>query len=153
MPTSTESGVLEANRTFYDAFQKRDSAAMEHLWAEEHASSCIHPGWAPLVGRQAVMASWRAIFGSPDPPRIQMTDAHAVVLGTAAFVTCIEHLTDGDHRGDQRVRRGARPMADGPPSRRPHADTAHLAQARLEPDELTASLAKLVPREPRVSSR
>jgi len=94
VPTSVEMAVLDANRAFYTAFQKRDNTAMEHVWAEEHASSCIHPGWAPLVGRQAVMASWRAIFGSPDPPRVEMTDAHAVVLGGAAFVMCIEHLAD-----------------------------------------------------------
>jgi hypothetical protein len=94
VPTSPEGAVLAANRAFYDAFARQDNNAMEHLWAEEHESACIHPGWAPLVGRQAVMASWRAIFASPDPPRIEMTDAHAVILGTAAFVTCVEHLGD-----------------------------------------------------------
>ena len=63
VPTSIEIAVLDANRAFYTAFQKRDNNAMEHVWAEEHPSSCIHPGWAPLMGREAVMASWRAIFG------------------------------------------------------------------------------------------
>jgi ketosteroid isomerase-like protein len=92
VPQPVEVAVLEVNRAFYGAFQKRDNDAMELVWAEEHGSSCIHPGWAPLVGRHAVMASWRAIFGSPDPPRIEITDAHAVVLGGAAFVTCIEHF-------------------------------------------------------------
>ena len=94
MPTPIETAVLDANRAFYAAFQKRDQAAMEHIWAEEHGSSCVHPGWAPLIGRHAVMASWRAILGSPESPRIEMTDAHAVVLGNAAVVTCIEHLPD-----------------------------------------------------------
>jgi hypothetical protein len=94
VPTPVETPVLEANRAFYSAFQERDNEAMEHVWAEEHGSSCIHPGWAPLVGRHAVMASWRAIFGSADPPRIEVTDAHAVIIGGAAFVTCIEHLAD-----------------------------------------------------------
>jgi ketosteroid isomerase-like protein len=94
VPTSVEIAVLQVNRAFYGAFQNRDNKAMEQVWAEEHASSCIHPGWAPLVGRHAVMASWRAILGSADPPRIEMTDAQAVVLGSAALVTCIEHLAD-----------------------------------------------------------
>jgi ketosteroid isomerase-like protein len=92
VPTPIETDVLDANRAFYTAFQRRDISSMEHIWSEEHPASCVHPGWAPLLGRQAVMASWRAIFGSPDPPRVEMTDAHAVVIGTAAFVTCIEHL-------------------------------------------------------------
>ena len=86
--------MLAANRAFYAAFRERDAPAMEHLWALEHPASCIHPGWGPLIGRQTVMASWRAIFGSSDPPRIEMTDPHAVVVGSAAFVTCVEHITD-----------------------------------------------------------
>jgi len=89
-----EDGVLAANQAFYTAFNQRDTYAMEHLWALEHRASCIHPGWAPLFGRQTIMASWRAIFGSPEPPRIEMTDAHALVMGSAALVTCIEHLGD-----------------------------------------------------------
>ena len=129
VPTSIEIAVLDANRAFYTAFQKRDNNAMEHIWAEQHPSSCIHPGWAPLMGRQAVMASWRAIFGSPEPPRIEMTDASAVVLGGAAFVTCIEHLADGtiaatnvfvEEEGRWRmVHHHGGPMPPPRPSRRP----------------------------------
>jgi ketosteroid isomerase-like protein len=94
VPTPLEEAVLAANRAFYNAFQERDTRAMEHLWALEHPASCVHPGWAPLMGRQNVMASWRAIFGSPDATRIEISDPHAVVMGSAAFVTCVEHITD-----------------------------------------------------------
>jgi ketosteroid isomerase-like protein len=129
VPTSTEGAVLDANRTFYDAFRRGDSNAMEHVWAEEHATACIHPGWAPLIGRQAVMASWRAIFGSPEPPRIEVTDARAVVLGSAAYVTCVEHLGDANiaatnvfvaERGQWRlVHHHGGPMPTSRASRRP----------------------------------
>ena len=81
------------------------------------------------MGRQTVMASWRAIFGSPEPPRIEMTDANAVVLGGAAFVTCIEHLADGtiaatnvfvEEQGRWRmVHHHGGPMPPPRPSRRP----------------------------------
>ena len=94
MANPLEDAVLAANQAFYTAFNERDTNGMEQLWAVEHRASCIHPGWAPLFGRQTIMASWRAIFGSPEPPRIDMTDAHAVVMGSAAFVVCVEHLLD-----------------------------------------------------------
>ncbi len=93
--TSVDDAVLAANRAFYDAFKQRDTSAMEQIWAEEHAASCIHPGWAPLLGRQTIMASWRAIFGSAGAPEIETSDARAVIVGNAALVTCVEHLSTG----------------------------------------------------------
>lgn len=92
MPTPSDAAVLAANRTFYAAFNRRDIRGMEECWAERTPISCIHPGWAPLFGRQAVMASWRAIFGSAEPPQIEMDEPHAVVVGSTAFVVCSEHL-------------------------------------------------------------
>jgi ketosteroid isomerase-like protein len=95
VPPPLEDAVLAANRAFYAAFKKRDSNAMEQVWAVDHAVSCIHPGWSPLVGRQTIMASWRAIFGGAEPPEVDVSDPRAVMLGGAAFVTCVEHLADG----------------------------------------------------------
>jgi ketosteroid isomerase-like protein len=94
VPTPLEDAVLAANRAFYNAFLERDPHAMEQIWAVEHPASCIHPGWAPLLGRENVMASWRAILGSPEAPRIEVTDPKVVVLGGAGLVTCVEHITD-----------------------------------------------------------
>jgi ketosteroid isomerase-like protein len=95
VPTPIEEAILAANRAFYTAFNDRDPKAMEQLWATEHRASCIHPGWAPLVGRDNVVESWRAILGSPGSPEIAVTDAHVVMVSDAAFVTCIEHLPAG----------------------------------------------------------
>ena len=132
VPPSPVDAVLAANRAFYMAFRERDTSAMEHRWALQHPVSCIHPGWAPLVGRQTVMASWKAIFGSPDPPRVEMTDPHAVVVGSAAFVTCVEHLTDAtiaatnvfvEEAGEWRlVHHHGSPMPMPRSSRRPSSD-------------------------------
>ena len=129
MSTSPEDAVLAANRAFYTAFRERDTTAMEHLWALEHAASCIHPGWAPLLGRPTIMASWRAIFGSADPPRVEMTDPHALVVGNAAFVVCVEHVTDAtiaatnvfvqEHGQWRMVHHHGSPMPSPRPSRRP----------------------------------
>ena len=46
--------VLFANEAFYQAFAARDLAAMEEVWAHHCPVACIHPGWPPLHGRQAV---------------------------------------------------------------------------------------------------
>src|SRR5262249_37082488 len=75
-----------------DAFAKADADAMARLWAREHVVACIHPGWIALHGRDEVVGSWRAILSSPEPPKVTASDASAVIIGDAAFVTCIEHI-------------------------------------------------------------
>lgn len=41
--------VLQANSRFYDAFSKKDPAAMESIWLQDRSSICIHPSFKPLV--------------------------------------------------------------------------------------------------------
>src|SRR5262245_25344877 len=84
-----EAAVLAANAAFYDAFARRDAAAMDALWAREVEVACIHPGWEALRGRAQVLASWRAIL-SGSPPPIRCAEATAHLLGGAAFVICAE---------------------------------------------------------------
>jgi ketosteroid isomerase-like protein len=91
----TELEVLEANEAFYRAFATRDANAMAAVWAEAHPVACIHPGWDVLDGRDAVLASWRGIFGSGDSPDVTCSLAEARVLGEAAFVTCHEEIGEG----------------------------------------------------------
>ena len=89
-----ETAVLAANQAFYDAFGRRDLAAMEALWARERPVACIHPGWPALLERGAVMQSWRQILGSSGAPAIRCAHARAFVLEGAAFVVCYELLAD-----------------------------------------------------------
>ena len=42
MPDET-SAVLAANQAFYAAFARRDTAAMDDLWARETRVACLHP--------------------------------------------------------------------------------------------------------------
>jgi ketosteroid isomerase-like protein len=124
-----ETAVLAANRAFYKAFAERNVRAMLQLWAREHVVACIHPGWAPLHGSEAVLASWKAILGSQEAPRIRFTDPAAVVFGDAAVVTCVEHIRDAElaatnvfalENGEWRlVHHHAGPMAATGESRRP----------------------------------
>ncbi len=85
------SEVLAANAAFYAAFAHRDAAAMEDLWAREARVACLHPGWTPLVGREAVLQSWRGILlGGGAPASIRCEGAEAHVTGDAAWVICFE---------------------------------------------------------------
>lgn len=84
--------VLAANQAFYAAFAARDAEAMEALWARRAPVACIHPGWQPLHGRDAVLASWRDIMGSPTSPPIRCGEAVAHVLGATAVVICSERF-------------------------------------------------------------
>ena len=88
--------VLAANEAFYAAFNDGDAGAMDALWAAEAQVACLHPGWKPLLGRQAVMQSWRGILlggGAPDSIRCENAVAH--VSGDVAWVVCIEALPAG----------------------------------------------------------
>lgn len=84
--------ILFANDAFYTAFASRDTGAMAEIWSARANVSCIHPGWLPLFGRDAVMQSWHAILGNPDAPRIRCLNATAHAFGDAAYVICFERV-------------------------------------------------------------
>lgn len=91
-----EEEVLAANAAFYEAFARRDTAAMESLWSHDIEVVCVHPGWRALVGRDEVMASWYSILGSPAAPAISFRDALVRLRGEMAFVLCTESLPGGE---------------------------------------------------------
>jgi ketosteroid isomerase-like protein len=85
-----EAAALAANDAFYDAFNQKDMALMEAIWAGSADVTCIHPGWNLLRGRDAVLESWRNILGNPAQPRIVTGGAEASVHGALAVVVCRE---------------------------------------------------------------
>jgi hypothetical protein len=84
--------VLAANDAFYKAMREGDYAAMERLWAERRTVTCTHPDWHMLMGREAVMESWRMILTEHEPPEIWPVDAQAIVTGSTAIVLCGERI-------------------------------------------------------------
>jgi len=86
----TEDDVLAANEAFYRAFNQKDVAAMDDVWASARTVTCIHPGWNTLTGRERVMESWRGILMNPDQPKIVTAGATVTFLGDAAVVICRE---------------------------------------------------------------
>jgi ketosteroid isomerase-like protein len=90
LEASGTEAVLAANEAFYRAFNQKDIAAMEAVWAVSSDVVCIHPGWNVLRGRDAVLDSWRNILSNPAQARIVTGGASATVIGTAAIVVCRE---------------------------------------------------------------
>jgi ketosteroid isomerase-like protein len=97
MSTPDDDAVLAANRGFYRAFAERDLAAMDALWARDAPVACIHPGWDALIGRAAVMASWRDIFGQPTA--IACRAERILRHGDTACVICHEALGEAPDGG------------------------------------------------------
>lgn len=91
---AAEIAVLEANLEFYRAFSDCDFDAMCRLWAERAPIACTHPGLPPIVGRSAVLDSWKRILGGAARWEMSCRAARAHVLGDAAFVTCFEASGD-----------------------------------------------------------
>lgn len=89
-----ETALLFANEAFYNAFAERDMVAMAALWAKSQPVGCIHPGWPPLFGRQAVLDSWERILSNPAAPEMETAGAEAVCWGDVGIVTCYEKVDD-----------------------------------------------------------
>lgn len=87
--------VLAANDEFYVAMRRGDLDEMERLWARGREVTCTHPNWAMLIGRKAVMESWRLILTQAAAPSIWPAECEVVVTGSTAMVLCIERL-DGN---------------------------------------------------------
>lgn len=89
---SDENALIAANAAFYSAFAMRDVEAMARLWAEDDSVSCIHPGWPAIVGRTAVVGSWRDILEGGRSPLITCHEPFAIVTGNEGRVPCIEMI-------------------------------------------------------------
>jgi ketosteroid isomerase-like protein len=89
-----EAAILVANAAFYSAFTRGDFAAMSALWAVRAHVACFHPTAPAILGREAVLESWRQILKSA--PTFEMRCDRPVVhfAGEAAFVTCYEGNAD-----------------------------------------------------------
>ncbi len=86
--------LLAANQHFYRVFAAGDYDALDRLVARTHPVACVHPGWRPIVGRDEVMASWRAIFDH-GAPRVACVDPQPMMLASLGLVLCLERLDGG----------------------------------------------------------
>jgi len=93
-PPDDETALLDINAAFYRAFASHDIDAMEALWAKTAPVVCIHPGWPPLMGREAVLEGWRRILSNPSQPALQMMGPRVTLWGDVALVICFEKVED-----------------------------------------------------------
>lgn len=88
---SDEAAILAANAAYYRAFAAADLAAMSRIWADDDVS-CIHPGWPVLIGRQAILESYREILRNPNQERIEPRNETVIAAGDEARVLCVEFV-------------------------------------------------------------
>lgn len=86
---SEQHDILAANTAYYEAFASADAEKMSRIWADQDVT-CVHPGWPALVGRPAILQSYRNIFGNPNQERVEPHNAMAMVFGDEGRVICIE---------------------------------------------------------------
>lgn len=84
-----------ANEAFYLAFEAKDFDAMSHVWCEEGEPVCVHPGWPALVGRDAILSSWRNILSNPNQGHVSFVDpVVSPISESSAAVVCYEKAGD-----------------------------------------------------------
>ena len=91
---SEEQAVLDANEAFYTAFRNRDMAGMQEIWAVSAPVCCIHPGWAPIYGREGVLESWRGILEASQSPEIWERSPRVLINGAVGTVVCYEEIRE-----------------------------------------------------------
>jgi len=80
-----------ANEAFYLAFEAMDYEAMAHLWSARRDIVCLHPGWPALIGRDAVLDSWRSILSNPQQGQVSFYQASAQRISEdSVAVVCYE---------------------------------------------------------------
>lgn len=84
-----DDAILAANAAYYQAFVAGDFDRMCGIWAEDEIS-CIHPGWPVLLGRDAILDSYRSILNNPNQEPIELRNATALITGDDGRVFCIE---------------------------------------------------------------
>jgi hypothetical protein len=90
--------LLFQNARFYETFEKRDLDTMKELWSSTSHITCIHPGWALLSGRKAVMESWERIFEGEVTMTFALRNVRAEIFGNVGVVTLHEEVTQHSGR-------------------------------------------------------
>jgi ketosteroid isomerase-like protein len=90
---SDKNDLVAANAAYYRAFSERDLDAMSRVWAEDNVS-CIHPGWAAIVDRNTILASFKEIFRNPHQEQVKAHGEYVIVDGDDARVICVEKVSE-----------------------------------------------------------
>jgi hypothetical protein len=91
---SERDALLFANEAFYLAFREGDVEIMIGMWADDEAITCIHPGWNPLIGSDAVLSSWESILTGSARPDVWCRSPSPSIFGQTGVVVCFEEIDD-----------------------------------------------------------
>lgn len=83
----------EAESAFYSAFEMGDISLMNSVFADENVY-CIHPNAMPIIGRNAVLDSWRQILSNITEPAFYPEVLHCNVEGDEVGNTAIHLLAE-----------------------------------------------------------
>lgn len=100
MPTAAPRGFRDADEcqaAFYAAMRDGDSEAMRYAWLATAQAVCIHPGGLPLIGFEAVMKSWRSIFGGGRGIQVQYEPRSRVAIDRIVIHTGLEVIRTGEN--------------------------------------------------------
>jgi len=92
----------EAESAFYSAFEMNDMSLMATLMADINVT-CIHPNALPIIGRAAVLSSWKAILSSVSEavfyPKLLHSSVEGNEVGNIAIHVVAERIA-ADNQAD-----------------------------------------------------
>jgi|CXWL01.1.fsa_nt_gi uncharacterized protein (TIGR02246 family) len=101
---SEADAVRALNARFYQALCTQNLLEMEEIWAHGPNARCVHLGSSLIRGWDAIRTSWRLFFSRAICLSVEPQDAQVAVLGLAAVVNCVEHITMFTHQGSLDLR-------------------------------------------------
>ena len=87
--------ITEANEEFYAAAEAGDLDRLGAIWLSgpfEASSQCVHPGWAPVFGRDDVLRSWAVVCANTPFLQFFLTDVRIDVVDRIAVVSLTENI-------------------------------------------------------------
>jgi ketosteroid isomerase-like protein len=87
--------ITEANEEFYNAAEAGDLDRLGAIWLAgpfEHSVQCVHPGWAPVFGRDDVLRSWAVVCANTPFLQFFLTDVRIDVVDRIAVVSLTENI-------------------------------------------------------------
>ena len=87
--------IRDANEEFYNAAESGDLDRLGAIWvsgAYEDTVQCVHPGWAPVFGRDDVLRSWAVVCANTPFLQFFLTDLRVEVIDRVAVVSLTENI-------------------------------------------------------------
>jgi hypothetical protein len=87
--------ITEANEEFYNAAEAGDLDRLGAIWLSgpfEASVQCVHPGWAPVSGREDVLRSWAVVCANTPFLQFFLTDVRVDVVDRIAVVSLTENI-------------------------------------------------------------